>query len=70
MNNEKGKNGQPTGTETMKGTLICPSCHAIACGSDTYCAWCGGGLVRLCPDCHAWVFQPVAYYCTQCGSAL
>ncbi len=70
MNNEKGKNGQESGTEQMEGPLICSSCDTIACRNDTYCACCGGGLVRVCSRCNARVFQPVAYYCTRCGSAL
>jgi hypothetical protein len=56
--------------DRLEGIIRCPACGTAGYPTDKYCACCGGHLTRICRDCGAEVTQPVANYCTQCGSAL
>lgn len=51
-------------------TVECPGCGAFSYDSDKYCACCGTSLHKQCTSCGAEMFQPVAFFCTECGGRL
>ncbi len=56
--------------QIRQNTVQCAGCGAFGSSKDRFCACCGDPLHRVCPSCRASIIQPVAFFCTQCGTRL
>ncbi len=48
----------------------CARCGAVGYPGDRFCTCCGEKFRKQCQQCGAVAEHPIAYYCTQCGTAL
>lgn len=55
----------------IESPFLCPKCHTVFSGKDTFCPNCGQPLNRECPDCgYTWRFYQKYYFCPSCHAEL
>ncbi len=67
----KGEEELAKKEEKIKSPFLCPKCHAVFSGKDTFCPGCGKSLNRECPNCgYTWRFYQKYYFCPTCHAEL